>query len=110
MAAWRESEAIRKDKPRQWILKDAVLLEIAGSLRGRHEALRDLLGRNGTLLELLGDIQFDLRLLVPGDPAVRARTRQLLDATLLQAQTLNILAGGRFERLYDVHQRLESRQ
>lgn len=29
LAAWREQEAIRRDRPRQWIMRDAVLLEIA---------------------------------------------------------------------------------
>lgn len=29
LAAWRESEAMRRDLPRQWILKDAVLTDIA---------------------------------------------------------------------------------
>lgn len=32
LAAWRESEAVRRDKPRQWILRDSILLDIAGSL------------------------------------------------------------------------------
>jgi ribonuclease D len=29
LAAWREAEALRLNRPRQWILKDATLLEIA---------------------------------------------------------------------------------
>jgi len=29
LAAWREREALRLDRPRQWILKDAVLLSVA---------------------------------------------------------------------------------
>lgn len=29
LAAWREREAIEKDRPRQWIMKDATLLELA---------------------------------------------------------------------------------
>jgi ribonuclease D len=29
LATWREEEALRRDKPRQWILSDAVLLELA---------------------------------------------------------------------------------
>lgn len=29
LAAWRESEAMRRDLPRQWVLKDAVLTDIA---------------------------------------------------------------------------------
>jgi len=29
LAAWRESEALRANRPRQWILRDSVLLELA---------------------------------------------------------------------------------
>ena len=29
LAAWREEEAIRRDRPRQWILRDKVLLDVA---------------------------------------------------------------------------------
>ena len=29
LAAWRERKAVRRNRPRQWILKDAVLLELA---------------------------------------------------------------------------------
>lgn len=31
LASWREQEALRRDRPRQWILRDAVLLDIATS-------------------------------------------------------------------------------
>jgi ribonuclease D len=31
LASWREREAVRSDRPRQWIMKDAVLLEIAST-------------------------------------------------------------------------------
>ncbi len=79
----------------------------AVEIRSRHEALRDLLDRNGELLELLAELQFDLRLLVPGDPVIRARTRRLLDGTLLQAQTTNLLARGRHRGLYPVHAGIE---
>ncbi len=29
LAAWREREALRRDRPRQWIIRDSVLLDIA---------------------------------------------------------------------------------
>jgi ribonuclease D len=32
LAAWREREALKANRPRQWILKDAVLIELAGRL------------------------------------------------------------------------------
>ncbi len=32
LAAWRETEALKRDRPRQWILKDNVLIDIACKL------------------------------------------------------------------------------
>ena len=76
-------------------------------LRSRYEALRNLLDRNGALLELMADLELDLRLSVPGNPLLWARTRSLLDKTLLQVQTLNLLSENRHTRLYGVWQRIE---
>ena len=42
LATWRENEAVRRDKPRQWILKDPVLLEVASSLPRSVRALQDV--------------------------------------------------------------------
>jgi ribonuclease D len=41
LAAWREAEAIRANRPRQWIVKDSALLEIASRLP---QAIADLNG------------------------------------------------------------------
>jgi len=45
LAAWRESEALRANRPRQWIARDSALLEIAFSLpttKQQLEAIDDL--------------------------------------------------------------------
>src|SRR5690606_32309798 len=39
LAAWRESQAIRLNRPRQWILRDQALLEIAVAAPGSAAAL-----------------------------------------------------------------------
>jgi len=39
LAAWRELEALQRDRPRQWILRDAVLVDIAFNLPGSKEEL-----------------------------------------------------------------------
>ncbi len=39
LAAWRESQALRRDKPRQWILKDQVLLSL---IERRPDSVRTL--------------------------------------------------------------------
>ena len=42
LAAWRESRALRRDLPRQWILKDRTLLEIAEKLPSDRHALASI--------------------------------------------------------------------
>ena len=44
LAAWRESEAIRTNRPRQWILRDPVLLDLAGTRPGTKAELGDISG------------------------------------------------------------------
>lgn len=44
LASWREEEAVRSDRPRQWIMKDAVLLEIASTGPGDIESLSAING------------------------------------------------------------------
>lgn len=39
LAAWREREAMTKDRPRRWVMKDEVLLDIARRRPGSREAL-----------------------------------------------------------------------
>ncbi len=42
LAAWREERAIQRNKPRQWILKDSVLLEMAYQLPESKRALKSI--------------------------------------------------------------------
>jgi len=42
LAAWREREALRSNKPRQWIMRDAVLLDIAVTQPGTLGELGDI--------------------------------------------------------------------
>jgi ribonuclease D len=44
LAAWREDEAVRRDRPRQWILRDAALLEIAQARPTSRHALQAIPG------------------------------------------------------------------
>ncbi len=61
LAGWREDFAIQRNKPRQWILRDNVLIEIAHSLPTSMKALRAVEGlpprvlqrHSETLLELV---------------------------------------------------------
>ncbi|MGH8495944.1 MAG: ribonuclease D [Gammaproteobacteria bacterium] len=47
LAAWRERQAMRDDRPRQWILRDADLLELARSAPGAEGELAGLGGLRG---------------------------------------------------------------
>jgi ribonuclease D len=44
LAAWRESEAIRTNRPRQWILRDPVLLDLACNRPGTKSGLGNIAG------------------------------------------------------------------
>lgn len=54
LAAWRESEAIKRDRPRQWIARDNVLLEIAYRLPGSRKELEGLDGIPPKLISRVG--------------------------------------------------------
>ena len=66
LAAWREREALRLNRPRQWIMKDSILLEIA-------------LGRPRTKADLIA---------VPGAPerTVRRAADELLEIVATAAE------------------------
>ena len=67
LASWREGEAVRTDRPRQWIMKDAVLLKIAATRPRDLESLAEISGlaprtlrRAGKdLLDILNDARAD---------------------------------------------------
>jgi len=42
LAAWRENEALRANRPRQWIVKDSALLELAATLPSSNSELEDI--------------------------------------------------------------------
>lgn len=62
LASWREREAVRSDRPRQWIMKDAVLLEIAATGPQDQESLAEISGLAPRTLrraarEILGNLE-----------------------------------------------------
>ena len=81
LAAWREEEARRQNRPRGWLLRDEVLLELARTLPRSGEAIASLAQRHAaptlarhrdTLLALLADL--------PEQAPAPAPDRQRLDA------------------------------
>lgn len=54
LAAWRENEAIRRDRPRQWIVRDNVLLDIANQLPTSLDKLAGIEGMSSKLVSRVG--------------------------------------------------------
>jgi ribonuclease D len=54
LAAWREEEAIRRDRPRQWIIRDNVLLDIAYRLPTSEKQLASIDGMPPKVLGRVG--------------------------------------------------------
>ena len=60
LAAWREAEAIKRDRPRQWIMRDNVLLDIAYRLPESESAMADIQGVPSKLVKRVGRQLLDL--------------------------------------------------
>ena len=54
LAGWRETEAIKRDRPRQWIMRDNVLLDIAHQLPQSESAMADIQGVPSKLVQRVG--------------------------------------------------------
>ena len=54
LAAWREREALKRDRPRQWILRDNVLVDIAFKLPGNEKELAQIDALPAKLLQRVG--------------------------------------------------------
>lgn len=54
LAAWREREAISRNRPRQWILRDSPLLDMAYRLPTSSEQLAEIEGMPAKLLNRVG--------------------------------------------------------
>lgn len=60
LARWRESEALRLNRPRQWILRDQVLLDMAMKLPASKQALRGIENLPAKVLQRAGDRLIDI--------------------------------------------------
>ena len=59
LAAWREEEAIRRNRPRQWIIRDNVLLDIAYKLPSSEKQLAEIDGVPPKLVGRVGNQLID---------------------------------------------------
>src|SRR5699024_3762568 len=60
LAGWREQRAIAADKPREWILKDNVLLDIARNRQRDQAALNGIRDMPATVVRRHGDTLIEL--------------------------------------------------
>ncbi len=103
LASWREAEAIRRDRPRQWIFRDSVLLNIAYNLPSSERQLAQIdgmppkvLGRVGKqLLDAVSasrDDETGYRPPQPPDEAQKALLKEMQDQVADCAGDLDIAA------------------
>jgi ribonuclease D len=55
LAAWREREAVRSNRPRQWIMRDQVLIDIAMTQPENRDDLADIEGLPESTIRRAGD-------------------------------------------------------
>lgn len=101
LAAWREEQALTKDLPRRWILKDDVLLEIARRSPGNERELEKVRGvdagfvkKNGkTILDLIEKARQLPKDKWPKDKYLASRPTPQQEATLdLLSAALRLIA------------------
>ena len=100
LAAWRERAAMQSNLPRQWVLKDEVLVDLAKQLPATTEALRSVRGlQEGTArkygeewLGLVNGARSDAK---PASPAPRLNAAQqaLVDALMAVLRLQGAAAG-----------------
>lgn len=73
LAAWREQEAMRRDLPRVWVLKDETLLDIARRRPQSVAALADIPGLNDKAIGRWGDAIIAMIASAPAGQAGTAR-------------------------------------
>ncbi len=105
LAAWREDEAIRRDRPRQWILSDAVLLELASSAPDNEAALAGVPGLQPGIVrragpELLAALASGTSEADDTEPQSRPDERQR--ALLAEMQALVAACAGKLSLLPEV--------
>lgn len=103
LAAWREDEAIRRDRPRQWIIRDNVLLDIAYKLPSTENQLASIDGMPPKLINRVGKQLIDVvgaargdengyRPPAPPDEAQKALLKELQSQVADCAKDLDIAA------------------
>ena len=94
-----------------WYVGDDDTADPSGApgLRAKFQGLQSLLGENSRLLEVMADLEADLRFLPAGTASLEVYLEALLDGTLLMIEDLNRLSGQQFRALYRAFDGIERR-
>jgi pyruvate,water dikinase len=76
-------------------------------VRQKYQGLQSLLGENSRLLEIMADLEADLRFLPLGSASLEHQIQSLFEGTLLIIEDLNRLAEGRYGALYKAYLQIE---
>ena len=71
--------------------------------RQKYEGLKNLFNKNSELIEIISDLEADLRHATPDDVSLYDSIFYLSDGTLLLIEDLNKLTNNRFVKLYNSH-------
>jgi pyruvate,water dikinase len=82
---------------------------ITQGMRQKYQAMQSLLGENSRLLEIMADLEADLRFLPLGSASLEHQIRSLLEGTLLMIEDLNQISDGQFQALYGAYVKIENR-
>ena len=77
------------------------------TLQMRYRGLRRLLATNSDMLDLMADLEADLRHFQPDQHQIRQPILHLLEGSLLLAENLNVLTHQKYRTLYDVHRQID---
>ncbi|MFH0786744.1 MAG: hypothetical protein V2B13_03910 [Pseudomonadota bacterium] len=80
---------------------------VSGIVRQKYQGLQSLLGENSRLLEVMADLEADLRFLPLGSASLEHQIRSLLEGTLLMIEDLNQIAEGHYQGLYPAFVKIE---
>ena len=97
LAAWREEEAVRRNRPRRWILDDVAICQMALRKPGTLAALSEIEGVSAKLVQRAGEVLLEhVNAPVPDAPALlveardtpeqKARIQALLEVVRNRAQ------------------------
>ncbi len=79
----------------------------SGIIRQKYQGLQSLLGENSRLLEVMADLEADLRFLPLGSASLEHQIRSLLEGTLLMIEDLNQIAESHYQGLYSAFVKIE---